>query len=465
MGAARVDTGGERDMNQNGIDYSKICFVIMPFGTKAVTLPSEGTNGPAGKPVEKAVDFDTLYTDIFVPAISAVNLPENGKLEPHRTDKDFFTGDIKQEMFDYLEYSRFALCDISGLNPNVMYELGVRHRAREAGTAIFRQSGLPLPFDINSIKAFPYDYEPAEEAGKARALITRVLTESLLRNRIDSPVGMALRQQRQSGKIDDLLKQAEDAIRKVDFPGAMNLYRQAVAIAPDNPLPRMKLGLLCRDRGIWEEALEQFTRASEIAPDYAEAWRERGIVENKVAAVAKRPLNADPAPGEASLRRAVAINDKDFDAHASLGGVLKRAGRLEQSRDAYDKSQQVSGGHPYPLLNVLKLRAALDGKLGLSGPDRIALARAQRFREGQAQQNPPFDSPWCFFDLAEIKLYRGDAQGFLDTAMEGFERTEHDWQGKTFVDSLRLLLPAAGELPGLTEGLAELEKLLPPQPA
>jgi Flp pilus assembly protein TadD len=452
-------------MSQGGIDYFKICFIIMPFGKKKVALPSDKKEGAADKPAEKEVDFDALYQDIFVPAIGSVDLPEGGKLEPRRTDQDFFTGDIKQEMFDYLEYSRFALADISGLNPNVMYELGVRHRAREAGTAIFRQSGLPLPFDINSIKAFPYDYEPAEEAGKARELITRVLSESLLRNRIDSPVRIALRQQRESGKIDELLKQAEDAIRKVDFTGAMDFYRQAVAIAPDNPLPRMRLGLLCRDRGVWNEALEQFTRATEIAPNYGEAWRERGIVENKVAAVAKRPLNTDPAPGESSLRRAVALNDGDFDAYASLGGVLKRAGRLEQSRDAYDKSQQVSGGHPYPLLNVLKLRAALGGKLGLAGPDKIALARAQRFREGQAQQKPPFDSPWCFFDLAEIKLYRGDSKGFLDTAMNGFEHTEHDWQGKTFLDSLRLLLPAAGELAGLKEGLAELEKLVPPQPA
>jgi len=455
---------GERDMNQSGLDYSKICFVIMPFGSKSVALPSEGPNGLTGAPATKRIDFDALYTDIFVPAISAVILPDGGKLEPRRTDKDFFTGDIKQDMFEYLEYSRFALCDISGLNPNVMYELGVRHRAREAGTAIFRQSGLPLPFDINSIKAFPYDYEPADEADKARALVTRVLTESLLRNRADSPVRLALRRQRESGEIDDLLKHAEDAIRKSDFPGAMNLYRQAVAIAPDNPLPRMQLGLMCRDRGLWEEALEQFTRASEIDPKYAEAWRERGIVENKIAASAHRPLNDDPAPGESSLRNAVAINDKDFDAHASLGGVLKRAGRLAQSRDAYDKAQQVSGGHPYPLLNLLKLRAALDGKLGLSGPDRVALARAQRFRDGQARQDPPFDSPWCFFDLAEIKLFRGDAQGFLDAATQGFGHSKSDAQGKTFIDSLRLLRPAASELPGFAEALAELEKLLPPQP-
>jgi hypothetical protein len=228
------------------IDYNKVCFVIMPFGKKDV----------GGGQI---VDFDPLYHDIFLPAIAAVDLPEGGKLDPRRTDQDFYTGDIKQEMFQYLEYSRFALADISGLNFNVAYELGVRHRAREAGTAIFRQGAFVPPFDISSIKAFPYEYEPADKAAISRALITRVLTESLVQNRLDSPVRLALTAQRQSGAIDDLLKQAEDQIRNQNWTGAMDLYRDAVAATPDNPLLRVKLGLLCRDRGIWDEALEQFT--------------------------------------------------------------------------------------------------------------------------------------------------------------------------------------------------------------
>ena len=122
---------------------------------------------------------------------------------------------------------------------------------------------------------------------------------------------------------------------------------------------------------------------------------------------------------------------------------------------------KVSGGHPYPLLNALKLRVPVNGHLALSGADKLALVRAARVREGQSKQLPPFDKPWCFFDSAEIKLYQGDAKAFLDTAMQGFSQTEEDWQGKTFVDSLRLLLPAADELPGLKQGIAELEKLLP----
>jgi len=110
------------------MDYSKICFVIMPFGKK-----------PVG---DQMVDFDPLYDDIFVPAIGAVALPEGGKLEPRRTDKDFFAGDIKLEMFQYLEYSRFALADISGINFNVAYELGARHRAREEQRFFARASLL-----------------------------------------------------------------------------------------------------------------------------------------------------------------------------------------------------------------------------------------------------------------------------------------------------------------------------------
>jgi hypothetical protein len=42
----------------------------------------------------------------------------------------------------------------------------------------------------------------------------------------------------------------------------------------------------------------------------------------------------------------------------------------------------------------------------------------------------------------------------------GLEQTDADWQGKTFVDSLRLLLPASNELPGLKEGLTQLEQML-----
>jgi hypothetical protein len=69
----------------------------MPFGKKKVG--------------DKEVDFDYIYDKVFLPAIEKTPLPDalNTNLIPHRTDRDFFTGDISNEMFAYLEYSRFAL--------------------------------------------------------------------------------------------------------------------------------------------------------------------------------------------------------------------------------------------------------------------------------------------------------------------------------------------------------------------
>src|SRR2546423_1678590 len=111
----------------------------MPFGEKEV-IDDQGRR--------RMVNFDAIYDRVFEPAIHAATLPEHGNLEPCRTDRDFFAGDISQDMFEYLEYSRVALTDITGLNPNVLYELGVRHRARPAGTIIFRQPAAKIPFDI-----------------------------------------------------------------------------------------------------------------------------------------------------------------------------------------------------------------------------------------------------------------------------------------------------------------------------
>ena len=153
-------------------DYSKVCYVNMPFGRK-----------PVGN---REIDFDAIYRDVFAPAISAVPLPEGGTLQPHRSDQDFVTGDIKQKSFEHLEYSRVVVTDVSGLNFNVAYQFGARQRARETLMAVLRQAGTAFLFDLSAIKAFPYDHEPSQKAAESRALITRILTELLRRNESSS---------------------------------------------------------------------------------------------------------------------------------------------------------------------------------------------------------------------------------------------------------------------------------------
>ncbi len=424
------------------IDYTNICFVIMPFNKKSVG--------------DREVDFDDIYARIFEPAIEATSLPEGGRLKPRRTDQDFFSAEISVEMFHYLEYSRFALADISGLNANVFYELGARHRARQTGTAIFRQTGAPLPFDINHVKAFPYDYEPEASAAQSRELITRVLRESLEQNRLDSPVQLALLvQQQDQQQIEGLLRDADNAIGNQDAATAILKYGEAIKVSPANPLLRLKIGLLLKDQGNWHDALAHLTAAVSYSPTYAEAYREKGVVENKLHDPAAPSAGA--ADGESSLRRAIELDPQDFDALASLGGVLKRKGRYVEALEMYRRATEVSNGHPYPLLNELKLQARAEGRLQIDDRHRFQLGRAERSLRAQVANNPPYNAPWSFFDLAETRLYSGDATGFLSYLDEGLLTCTAAWQPKTFRDSLQLLVDGHVGLPGLEGGMKKLE--------
>src|SRR5262249_27089426 len=155
-------------------------------------------------------------------------------------------------------YSRFVFGDLTGLNPNVMFELGMRYRSRASGTALFRQPGTKLPFDISSVKIFEYD---PREPENTRRLITRVLTESLAQNRIDSPIRPAVdvRASWPAGPdVDSLLREAEDALRNCDTATARTRVADASRLSPNDPIILVRLATLEKQRPApdWSAVLE-----------------------------------------------------------------------------------------------------------------------------------------------------------------------------------------------------------------
>nr|AFI78482.1 hypothetical protein ws156A7_0003 [uncultured bacterium ws156A7] len=460
-------------------ELERTCFVIMPFGKKEV----DG----------KEVDFTAIYQKLFEPAIRAAKTPENEPLIPARTDMDAFSSSINQEMFEYIMYSRLAFADISGFNPNVFYEIGARHSAQESGTVLFRQLGHAIPFDITSIKVFEYEHDEPQ-IKKACAFITNVLTETLKRNRLDSPVRLALRAQKGLGpaptpgpgapapatatassaglprqsspapvlEIDRFMRDAEEALRLGDLEQAKTNYWVVLRIDPLNTIARMRLGLVLKRMGKHNLALEEFTTVTKLAPDYGEAWKEKGVIEGQIAR--KIPAEDRPAwlsDGHSSLERATMLIPDDFDAWASLGGVLKNvrgddAGALSK----YAHAARISHGHPYPLLNALKLEAQTKGKLALKSV-RKQLKAAEEIRRAQTLANPPTDTPWCYFDLAELRLYQNDQVGFLEYVREGIRSCDADWQPATFANTLRKTLVDQGiQYHGLNEGLKLLDEAI-----
>src|SRR5262249_35180622 len=124
------------------------CFVLMPFGTKTDS---------AGR----VTNFDSVYKKIIAPAV------EQAGLEPVRADEEKIGGTIHKPMFERLMLCHYAVADITGANPNVFYELGIRHALRPRSTVLLFVEGTVVPFDIALVRGISYKTdgkgEPVDE--------------------------------------------------------------------------------------------------------------------------------------------------------------------------------------------------------------------------------------------------------------------------------------------------------------
>jgi hypothetical protein len=125
-------------------------FVAMPFGVKEV---QSGAQTADGKPATSAVmvDFDAVYKHLIAPALKKAGC------QPFRADEEAGAGDIRTDMFFELVTADAVVTDISVMNANVFYELGVRHGVRPSGAFMIHGGWAKPPFDIASDRRFAYD--------------------------------------------------------------------------------------------------------------------------------------------------------------------------------------------------------------------------------------------------------------------------------------------------------------------
>src|SRR5579862_852670 len=148
------------------------CFVLMPFGSKP---DDQG----------RIIDFDAIYQEIIAPAVDKANL------DGIRADEEHVGGAIHKPMFERLMLCEYAIADLTIANPNVYYELGIRHAMRPRSTVLLNASGTRLPFDLAIARATPYelgtDGRPTN-AAEAAARITEQLIKLGEITTADSPI-------------------------------------------------------------------------------------------------------------------------------------------------------------------------------------------------------------------------------------------------------------------------------------
>lgn len=118
------------------------CFVVMPFGVRAF---------PDGS--ERTYDFDKVYRVLIQRAVQ-----ESG-MAPIRADERVGSALIHIDMFRDLRDRSVVLADLSLDNPNVFYELGIRHVMSSNGTVLICRSGSALPFDVKLSRVIFYEFD------------------------------------------------------------------------------------------------------------------------------------------------------------------------------------------------------------------------------------------------------------------------------------------------------------------
>ena len=112
----------------------------MGFGTK--TDPATGTS----------IDLDKTYQNVIKPAVVECGF------ECVRADEVKDSALIDRSMYALLIRADVVIADISTMNPNALYELGVRHAVKPQSTIIIKAESTTIPFDINHTRVFSYKH-------------------------------------------------------------------------------------------------------------------------------------------------------------------------------------------------------------------------------------------------------------------------------------------------------------------
>lgn len=107
------------------------CFVIMPF--RDDEFPQR------------------IYFEIIKPFIR-----QSFGISCYRVDEDKIPDKIDNKIYTYLLHASFVVGEVTTLNPNVLYELGLAHMLEKDCIVLTNRSPEELPFDINRFSVIPY---------------------------------------------------------------------------------------------------------------------------------------------------------------------------------------------------------------------------------------------------------------------------------------------------------------------
>ena len=113
---------------------------------------------------------DDYHEEIFVPAIEAAGLKAT------RADDLYRPSPIVQDIWQLIRGCSVGLADVTGRNPNVLYELGLAHAITKPVVLVTRDID-DVPFDLRGLRHVTYDVNAVRWDHKLQQEITAALKQ------------------------------------------------------------------------------------------------------------------------------------------------------------------------------------------------------------------------------------------------------------------------------------------------
>ncbi len=432
-----------------------LCFVLMPFGQKP--------NATGG-----IIDFDSVYRELIGPAI------ENADLQPIRADEEMTGGIIHKPMFERLILCEYAVADLTTANPNVFYELGIRHAVRPCTTVLLFAETSRLPFDVAPLRALPYRLNAAglpDNVEKNRGALVERLKHARERADKDSPIFQMVdgfpdiahiktdvfrdRVQysvQMKAKLTGARRGGLEAVRKVEQE-MENIADQESGVVID-------LFLSYRAVKGWKEMIA-------LAGRMPEPLAATILVQEQLALALNRDGQGEQA--EQVLKELLNNRGPSSETYGILGRVFKdrweaavkggekalARGLLDKAMDAYLKGFEADWRDTYPGINAVTLMELRDP------PDprreRLIPVIAYAVERCIAMGKPDY---WDYATLLELVVLAKDEERAMKTLSDALAAIREVWEPETTARNLRLIREAREKRREIVPWAKEVEEEL-----
>lgn len=438
-----------------------LCFVVMPFGQKP---------DPGGR---TDIDFDKVYNNAIKPGI------EDCGMEPIRADEEVTGGIIHKPMFERLLLCDYVLADLTAGNPNVFYELGVRHTARPATTLTIFAQHHQIPFDVNFLRSMPYDLGEDNAFGDEEARLLREAVSKKLQSlrdmaqkgsTIDSPLFQLVSDWkpgdiahiktdvfRDQVQLNEKLKQRLADIRaKARIKGKQQEAIQELSEMKDNldELDTVDVGTnidlflsfrACED---WDGMISFYEKMPDVLKRQILAREQLGFAYNRRAGKTKNP--ADRAKALKILEDVEEQQGPSSETCGLIGRIYKDnytealareeneftvRGYLKKSIEAYLRGFKADFRDAYPGINAVNLLDIRGDEKSLKEKEKL-LPIVKFAVEKRLSDKPDYWDHATMFELSVLENDYEAAEDHLDNALS---MVREPWEPKTTANNLRMI--------------------------